>query len=344
MRSPAERSDERAVGSLDRLRYEVDRELHWFLEERRDALAEAAPLIDEIRRLIDSGGKRIRPAFCYWGYRAANGKHSALAVRAAASLELLHTFAIVHDDIMDSAEERRGVPTVHVKRGVNVALLVGDLALVLADALFVGAGFSPEEVARAFGFYSRMRQQVIAGQYLDLELAGTSEVTEEQARRVAVLKSGRYSVEQPLAIGASLGGASRALQAGLAAFAAPLGEAFQLRDDLLGSFGRRAATGKPVDSDIREGKRHVLYAKALAGLSGAERTFFVGRWGGDGLEEQEIEELRALLESSGARAATEALVEQLTGTALQHLARLRLPEDVGRALEELALSVTFRQS
>ena len=345
MRAPAERSDERAAGSLERLREEVDRELHSFLDERRQALVEAAPLIDEIRRLIDSGGKRIRPAFCYWGHRAATGKHSPLAVRAAASLELLHTFAIVHDDIMDSAEERRGVPTVHVERGVNVALLAGDLALVLADALFVGSGFSPEEVAGAFGLYSRMRQQVIAGQYLDLELAEEHEVSEQQARWVAVLKSGRYSVEHPLTIGAVLGGASATLQAGLAGFAAPLGEAFQLRDDLLGSFGRRAATGKPVDSDIREGKRHVLYAKALGALDGAERDFFVSRWGGgDSLAPEEVERLRRLLESSGARAATEALVEELTETSLRRLHALRLPDDVAGALEELALSVTFRHS
>ena len=345
VRPPFERSDDRATGSLDDVKSAVDRELRLFLRDRRSALVDAAPMVDEIERLIDSGGKRIRPAFCYWGYRAAAGSADGAAVRVAASLELLHTFAIVHDDIMDAAEERRGVPTVHVRKGVDVALLVGDLALVLADALFFGSGFTAEDLGRAFEFYSRMRQQVIAGQYLDLELARSSTVSEERARWVAVLKSGRYSVEHPLAIGASLGNASVALRAGLSRFGAPLGEAFQLRDDLLGSFGQRASVGKPVDSDIRQGKRHVLYAKTVAALRGDERDFFVRRWGGgDSLDGEEVEALRALLESSGARAATEALVEQLTDRALKELRRLSLAPDVAEGLEELALSVTFRSS
>ena len=346
LRAPVERSEDAHEDvSLDGLKKEVDAELHLFLADRRAALVDAAPMVDEIERLIESGGKRIRPAFCYWGYRAATGRGGRPAVRAAASLELLHTFAIVHDDIMDAAEERRGVPTVHVRSGVNVALLVGDLALVLADALFFGSGFSAGDLERAFEFYSRMRQQVIAGQYLDLELAGASTVTEERARWVAVLKSGRYSVEHPLAIGASLGNASSGLREGLSRFGAPLGEAFQLRDDLLGSFGQRASTGKPVDSDIRQGKRHVLYAKTVAALRGGQRDFFVARWGaGEALTSQDIEELRGLLESSGARAATESLVEELTDRSLRQLRGLSLPDPVAQGLEDLALSVTFRSS
>ena len=224
MGAPVQPSHETASRfSATNLRRAVDEELRAFLDDRRAALPEAAVLIDEIVRLIDSGGKRIRPAFCYWGYRAAGSRHRLEAVRAAASLELLHTFAVVHDDIMDSSEERRGAPAVHVTRGVNVALLVGDLALVLADALFVGCGFSAEAVARAFEWYSHMRQQVIAGQYLDLELARELLVSEERARWVAVLKSGRYSVEHPLAIGASLAGAGVELMEAIRGFGAPLG-------------------------------------------------------------------------------------------------------------------------
>jgi geranylgeranyl diphosphate synthase type I len=325
------------------LRAAVDSVLHGFLAERRVALPEAVPLIDEIERLVRSGGKRIRPLFCYWGWRAAGGDHRDEAVRAAASLELLHTFAIVHDDIMDSSEERRGVPTTHVKYGLNVALLVGDLALVLADALFVGSGFAAAETARAFEWYSRMRQQVIAGQYLDLELAADAAVTEERARRVAVLKSGRYSVEQPLAIGASLAGASTELLDRIGRFGAPLGEAFQLRDDLLGTFGDRVSVGKPVDSDIREGKRHVLFAKAAARLAGDDRRFLLDKWGaGADLRETEVARLRGLLESSGARAATESLVAALTSDALAALDALGLAPEPHRALADLARSATAR--
>jgi geranylgeranyl diphosphate synthase type I len=336
---------EEAIVSGEGLRSAVDSQIHAFLGERRVALPEAAPLIDEIARLIRSGGKRIRPAFCYWGWRAAGGDHSAEAMRAAASLELLHTFAIVHDDIMDSSEERRGVPTAHIRCGLNVALLVGDLALVLADALFVGSGFSAPDIARAFEWYSRMRQQVIAGQYLDLELSRDAVVSEARARWVAVLKSGRYSVEQPLAIGASLRGASDDVLERIGRFGAPLGEAFQLRDDLLGTFGDRVSVGKPVDSDIREGKRHVLYAKAIAVLPEVDRRFLLERWGaGADLSEQEVARLRDLLESSGARAATEGLVAHLTQRALEALDDLGLPAQVHGALEELAHTATARKT
>jgi geranylgeranyl diphosphate synthase type I len=331
--------------SHDDLRRAVDEHLHAFLDDRRAALGDAAPLIDEIARLVDSGGKRIRPAFCYWGYRATGREHARAAVQAAASLELLHTFAIVHDDIMDRSEERRGVPTAHVKHGLNVALLVGDLALVLADALFVGSGFAPADVARAFEHYSRMRQQVIAGQFLDLKLSGDPEVSEEHARWVAVLKSGRYTVEQPLAIGASLGGAPAELLDAMARFGAPLGEAFQLRDDLLGTFGRRASVGKPTDSDIREGKRHVPYAKAAAALAGEERDFLVTRWGGGArLTPEQVERLRGLLETSGARRATEELLEDLTRDASEVLATLRIPADARDALADLVHIATARDA
>jgi geranylgeranyl diphosphate synthase type I len=249
--------------SSHQLRVAVDDELRRFLRDRRGALPGAGLLIDEIERLLDSGGKRIRPAFCYWGHRTSAAGHVEEAVRASASLELLHTFAIVHDDIMDSSEERRSVPTVHVLRGLNVALLVGDLALVLADALFLGAGFPSDRMARAFEWYSRMRQQVIAGQYLDLELSGDPFVTEERARWVAVLKSGRYSIEQPLVIGACLAGADDARVERIRAFGAPLGEAFQLRDDLLGTFGTAPARGSPSTR---------IYARANATSSTPRRS------------------------------------------------------------------------
>ena len=331
--------------SPDALRELIDRRLGDVLDERADNLPDARPLIDEIRRVIAAGGKRLRPSFCYWGYRAAGGDPGDEVLGAAAALELLHTFAIVHDDIMDRAPERRGIATVNAARGDDMALLVGDLALVLADDLFMHSGFSPQAISRGFGCYSRMRQEVIAGQYLDLEAARSPEMTEAQARRIAVLKSGRYSVEEPLAIGATLGGADDDLLDRLSAFAAPLGEAFQLRDDLLGTFGRSAETGKSVDSDIRQGKRNILFAMTLARLSGDDRSFFAQRWGaGAELGPDEVERLRSLIESSGARSSTEGLLVELTEKVEGALDRLAVdPASVG-ALRDLARLAIERDS
>ena len=330
--------------TIEELRAQVDRALRADLDRHAAALPEARLLIDEMWRLTAAGGKRLRPFFCYWGFRAAGGAHCDEIVRAASSLELLHTFAIVHDDIMDASDERRGEEPVHARHGIGVGILVGDLALVLADDAFMGAGFDPVATARAFSAYSRMRQEVIAGQYLDLAYAARSGITVEEARRVAVLKSGRYSIEEPLVIGAALASAGDDFIERLTEFGRPLGEAFQLRDDLLGTFGDRADVGKPVDSDIIEGKRNVLYAFAAERVSGDAADFLRTRWGGPGLGDDEIQRLRALVESSGARAATENLLEEQVRTALGHLDGLTPSPDAGAALEELVFLATARRT
>lgn len=319
----------------------IDDELGSFLADRADRLSEAEPMIEEICRIVRAGGKRIRPRFCYWGFRAAGRDHSEKAIRASAALELLHTFALVHDDIMDASHERRGVVTTHVKHDVPTALLVGDLALVLADELLAGSGFSAERFAAAFTVYCRMRSEVIAGQFLDLR-SGVTDVDETKARRIAVLKSGRYSVMEPLLVGAALAGAPVAVSEALARFGEPLGEAFQLRDDVLGLFGDPSRTGKPVDSDIREGKRHLLYARTSALLAGAESDFFVARWGSDDATQEEIERLRALVQSSGAKGDVERLIDGLRSEAESYLEEAPIPPPAKRALFDLAALVIDR--
>jgi len=323
--------------TLDDLRRAVDEDLDAFLRRHTALLPENGELIDELWRMISAGGKRLRPAFCYWGYRAGGGEHGAQIVRAAGGLELLHTFALVHDDIMDTSDERRGQPTVHALHGIPVAVLAGDLALVLADSCLIESGFDVEQMSRAMHAYQMMRQEVIAGQYLDVRAEVKTSMTEGEARRIAVLKSGRYSIEKPLVIGACLAGASEEVVSHLAAAGEPLGEAFQFRDDLLGTFGERAAIGKPVDSDIREGKRNLLYARTLSALSGEERDFFVDKWGGGGsLTEAEVGDLRALIEASGARAGVEALTFELAELARAHLSTAPIEAEARAALLSLA--------
>jgi len=227
-------------------RERIDGVLLAFLATRRAEAVEvdprAAEPIDEIVRLLEAGGKRIRPAFCYWGYRAAGGAEGDAIWRAAAALELLHTMALIHDDVMDLEMERRGAPSLHVRgshaaasrghaaperHGEAVAILVGDLAAVLADHLLLEAGFPPERLAPALERYHLMREVTAAGQYLDLVGADVD------AGRVASAKGGAYSVEGPLLIGAALAGGTPQAEAALLAYGRPLGEAFQLHDDLV---------------------------------------------------------------------------------------------------------------
>ena len=325
---------------FEELRQDVDAVLLGFLDVRRSELAESKTLFDEIERMVRAGGKRIRPCFCYWGYRSAAKPHHDEVVVAAAALELLHTFALIHDDVMDGTAERRGQPTVHAAHDVSTAILAGDLALVLADDLLMSAKFPAEVTAAAFDVYSRMRREVIAGQFLDLKSVG-SEIDEERARRIAVLKSGRYSVMEPLLVGAALAGAHDALRGTLAAFGETLGEAFQLKDDLLGIFGDPATTGKPVDSDIREGKRNLLFAKTSANLTGADRDFFMSRWGQRDLSPDDVQRLRELVETSGAREAVEQLVAELRFDAENSLDK-GVDGEADAALRELVAVVVAR--
>ncbi len=327
---------------LDELSAAVESALVAWLEAHGDEPPDAPFLVDEIRRCVRAGGKRLRPAFCYWGFRTAGAGHRDEAVTAAAALELLHTFALVHDDIMDRAAERRGQPTTYAEHGLDAAILVGDLALVLADEMLLTSGFPCDTLAPALLAYARMRRHVIAGQHLDVSASSLPAITVAQARRIAVLKAGMYTVEEPLLIGATLGGAQASLLEALSRFGRPLGEAFQLRDDLLSTFGDASGIGKPVDSDIRQGKRNLLFAEAAGRLRGEQRAFLLGRWGAADLTEQEVEALRDLLETSGARAATEALHDELVARARAALSELPVNVEVGAALADLVERVARR--
>ena len=330
--------------TLPDLREQVDAYLADFLAAKARAIPEADPLIQEIDRLRSLGGKRLRPAFCYWGYRSAGGSHGKEIVAAASSLELLHTFALVHDDIMDSAPLRRGSQTTRAAHGDDFALLTGDLALVLADAALMESGFPDDSLHRAFAVYSRMRQEVIAGQFLDLTVAEQPTATERQVRRIAMLKSGLYSVVEPLTIGAVLGNGSEGLIETLRRCARPVGEAFQLRDDLLGIFGDPDVVGKSVDSDIREGKKHLLYVTALERAGDTERRLLIERWGADDLVDAEVELLRRTIESTGARSALEGLVADLHADACAAVDEIETADDAREALLDLIEVVIQRDT
>jgi geranylgeranyl diphosphate synthase type I len=248
------------------LRVLFDETLHDFLAARGREIElmdpDASGLVDEVVRLLDAGGKRLRPTFCYWGYRAGGGNgDDGRIVRAAAALELLHTMALIHDDLMDEAKERRDVESskVHLaadaqRRGLAVtperfglssAILVGDFAAVLADRMFLEAGFAATVTTRALDRYHRMRTQMAVGQFLDVAGSARSPST---AKRVAWLKGGAYTVEGPLVIGASLADASIQVEALLRRYGEPLGQAFQLRDDLEDRDAGHGATRETVNS------------------------------------------------------------------------------------------------
>lgn len=340
--SIAERVDIRIE---DLLRGEIDR---W---GRLDA--DLAEPVAAIRDLVMAGGKRLRPAFCQWAYVGAGGDAAdPIVVDAGAALELLHTFALVHDDVMDGSAVRRGRRTVHLafedrhavgdwrgegrRFGEGVAILVGDLAFVYADLLLADAPRAALDV------FTELRLEVNIGQYLDLLGTVRGDVGVDQARRISLYKSGKYTIERPLHLGAALAGRLDELGPVLSAYGGPLGEAFQLRDDLLGAFGDTALTGKPVGEDLREGKPTALYAFAAAAADGAAAKLLADRFGATDLTPAEVGELQTVLEETGARRRVECTIDACVERALAALATARLAGDAGERLVELAHFVAGR--
>ena len=357
----------------DALLERVDAALAAVLERQLDALGflgvERAPVAAALRGFVLRGGKRIRPAFLYWGYRGAGGPGGAEAdpvVRAACAVELLHVCALIHDDIMDASRVRRGRPSVHVEFsdlhrdarwrgdpdafGEGAAILMGDLAFTWADAALASAGLSPERLVAALEVFNTLRSEMMGGQYLDLLEAQRGEVDEAAVHRVLLYKSGKYTIERPLHMGAALalgGDLDRRARLGgvYSAYGLPLGEAFQLRDDILGVFGAPEVTGKPAGDDLREGKETYLVMLARQRADRAGRQLLESALGNAKLSEDEVADLRRLITGCGAVDATEARIAVLLAQAKDALARAGgIAEPAREALAALADHVTDRSA
>jgi geranylgeranyl diphosphate synthase, type I len=361
--APAAPAPSPSAGPLDRedLRQRVQKSLNAFLAAQQHVLdavsEELGPLTDALTDLV-AGGKRLRPAFCYWGFRGAGGVDSDAVVTAAASLELFQACAIVHDDVMDDSDTRRGLPAVHRRFaalhrssgwlgdpeafGTGAAILLGDLCLAWSDQMLAESGMAAEVLLRACRVYDEMRAELMGGQYLDLLEQARGGGSVERALRVARYKSAKYTIERPLHLGAALAGAPVEVLTGYSGYGLPLGEAFQLRDDVLGVFGDPAETGKPAGDDLREGKRTALVAMALERATPGQAAVVRKHLGDPHLSEEGVAALREVICETGALGRVEALVEELLDDALQALAAAPVTEDARQVLGELALAATAR--
>jgi geranylgeranyl diphosphate synthase type I len=333
-----------------RLRALFDEELaRW-----RDLDPDLGPPLETLRDFVLGGGKRLRPAFCHWGFVGAGGApDDAGVVDAGAAFERLQAFALVHDDVMDGSGMRRGARTAHLtygdrhrdgdwrgeerRFGEGVAILLGDLAHVYADRLLPRTHPDVQRV------WDELRTELNVGQYLDLVGTARGDVDHEAARRIARYKSGKYTIERPLHVGAALAGRFGELGAALSAYGDPLGEAFQLRDDLLGALGDEAVTGKPVGDDLREGKPTPLLALATAAAD-ADQAEVLGLVGRDDLDAAAIASIQGVLHDTGAVVAIEAAIDELTTRALDGLARCPLADVANDALTALAAYVAWREA
>ena len=297
---------------------------------------ELTPLVAAVGALLQ-GGKRLRAAFFYWGYRAGGGPDTEAVIRAATAMEFFQAAALLHDDVMDDSDTRRGMPAAHRRLadehaaagwagsgdrfGVAGAILGGDLCLIWSDELFSTSGLPVAELGRARPIFDRMRTQLMGGQFLDvLESArGWDDLTTDQrvarARTVIRYKSAKYTIEHPLLIGAAASGVSASDCDALSTYGLDLGEAFQLRDDLLGVFGDPVHTGKPAGDDLREGKRTVLVALALDQAGPSNAALFNKLLGAPDLDETGVDELRTTITASGALDRVEQMISNLGASA-----------------------------
>ena len=333
----------------------VQTALEDFAELQRERLTRAGPyagtLVDAALASA-SGGKRLRAAFCEQGWRAADGGEDPRLLTAAAALEWLQASALVHDDLIDGSDTRRGQPSMHRRfaaqhqaegwrgdpdgYGEAAAILLGDLMLSWTDEMFRSCGLPPERVRAALPYLDACRSEVVAGQFLDVVAQASGDSDLETAMRVVHFKSAKYTVERPLHLGAALAGADAGLLASLSQFGVPIGEAFQLRDDVLGVFGDEELTGKPAGDDLREGKRTVLLAHAY-GRSGPVQRRLLDRLVGDPkLDAGQVAELRAVIESTGALQAVEDAITSLHRQAMTALDRAEVSEQARGSMRELA--------
>ncbi|TRV80973.1 polyprenyl synthetase family protein [Streptomyces sp. 130] len=306
-------------------------------------------------------GKRIRPLLCLIGWYAAGGTSSGAgeeaALRLAASLELFHAFALIHDDVMDESDSRRGAPSAHrafAARhrdradadafGRNLAVLLGDLALVRCDEMLHSAGFTEAQYRAVLPLVDTMRNEVVLGQYLDLRTAGPPGGDAGLALRVIRLKTARYTVERPLHLGAVLADAGARTLEACSAYALPLGEAFQLRDDLLGTFGDSGVTGKPVAEDLRSGKATVLMALAVRRATRPQARLLRMYVGNPGLDEEGAAAVRRVLEATGARETVEQMINARYEAAVTALEQAPFAPGAALALRRIAARAVIRRA
>ncbi|MER5865190.1 polyprenyl synthetase family protein [Kitasatospora sp. NPDC002040] len=340
-------------------RARVDRVLH---EHAREETAQLVAVSEQLKPVADqlttavAEGKRLRAAFCYWGWRAAGQPDSDAVVRAAAAMELVHAAAVVHDDLIDESATRRGAPTAHIALrtaigepgrreagGRALALMVGDLLLSWAGQLFTSCGLPGAYLARARPLWAVLARELVAGECL--EILGTGAAARaERSLEIIRFKTAKYTVEHPLQIGGALGGAPARTLAAFSAYGLPLGEAFQLRDDLLGVFGDPAVTGKSDLDDLRGHKPTVLVAIALAGAGETDRKELTALLGRPDLDAADLRTARGVIERSGARRRVESMIEERASAARTAIARAQLPPDAAQALGGLVSALVARDA
>ncbi|MFD7408867.1 polyprenyl synthetase family protein [Streptomyces sp. NPDC059866] len=337
----------------------VDDVLRLFVAQEAERFAAIDPVLGPVADQLEAAvadGKRLRAAFCYWGWRAAGQPDSDALVRAAAAMELVHAAAVVHDDLIDDSALRHGRPTAHIAlRGAvrrrpravaaarSLAMLVGDLLMGLAGQLFTTSGLPAAYLARARPLWPVLARELIAGECLEILRTGAEPDT-AASLKVIRYKTAKYTVEQPLLIGGALAGAGERLREGYSGYGLPLGEAFQLRDDLLGLFGDPERTGKANADDVRGERPTALLAETWRVAGADDRERLQALLGRPDLDEEGLHAVREVMRRLRTPDRVEDMITARVEEALGALHELDVPAHAAAALTALAHSAAVRPS
>ena len=353
-----------AIELLKKYKKTVDPLLRDYFSRKMKQAEKIDPLAKEIIKTVAdftlADGKRIRPAMVYYGYLAAGGEDNKNILEASLAIELVHSFLLIHDDIIDRDQTRHGIPTIHEKYkkigkrlspekdenhfGNSIAIIVGDSASAMANEIMFNTKFPAETVIRALDKLQDIVYVTIPGEMMDVIMEYKGETTEEEILRMFEGKTSRYTFEGPLHLGAVLAGKDEKTLEDFTAYSLPLGKAFQLRDDILGVFGDEKKLGKPVGSDVIEGKQTLLYLKAYEKADGEQKKKLKKYLGKADLNKEELEEFRQIIKDTGSLEYSQEMSEKFVEESLSALESIDFKKDEARVfLEGIARYIIERE-
>lgn len=309
-----------ASKTLAEFKKKVDPEIEKYFEKvireaenKDDIIAEA---LRYVRKIILAGGKRLRPAFMYYGYLAAGGREKDKIIKTSIGIELVHTFLLIHDDIIDKDKKRHGLDTINFRYeklgkkffrqinpghfGNSMAIIFGDMVAALGNQVIFNSDFNPALIVKALHKLQTIISATVVGQARDVYMEYRKRTTEKEVLKMYEYKTAKYTIEGPLHLGAILAGADDKLLKVFSAYAIPVGIAFQIQDDILGVFGDEKKLGKPVGSDVRQGKYTILVAKAIEKAGGKQKDIIKNILGKNDLTKNELEIFRNMIIETGA--------------------------------------------
>lgn len=344
-----------AIKLLGNYKKILDRELQKYFKEKLGEAQKNNPLTKEAIKMIAefalAGGKRIRPALVYYAYLACGGKDKEKIIEASMSIELTHIFLLIHDDIIDKDEKRHGVATLHERYkkigerfsknkdsahfGNSMALLAGDMAAAMANQIIFKSDFPPEIIIRALNKLQEIVYAIVPGEMMDVVIEIKGKTTEKEVLEMYEGKTSSYSFEGPLHLGAVLAGSEdKNVLDVYSRYAYPLGKAFQIQDDILGLFGNEKKIGKPVGSDVKEGKQTLLVIKAQE-LGNEKQKEAISRYlGKKDLNEEELEKFRSAIRETGALDCCKRLAKDFILESLGALEKIEFKNDEAKLFLE----------